>query len=185
MTPQDRKVLSNLLEKAKSLDNQSTHDRFVYFINKCIEEAQKRGANSFAQRFLDMRNAAKLSYRAFESRRRMGERLTATASTQVHIPEYAIDALVQLGLQDLNDWDITIAPGALRFKHVGDYWVAGDAVFRQVLNAIRSNFNDIPTQPRKDEWLWRLNINDRQVYVNLRISTGCKERTHYTSIEIM
>jgi hypothetical protein len=184
MTPEDRKVLSNLLEKAKTLDSKSTQDRFIYFINKCIEEAQKRGASSFVQRFLDMRNAAKLSYRAFESRRLMGQRLAATAAT-VHIPDYALEVLLQLGLENLDGWDITVAPGALHFKHIGDYWVVGDSVFSEVRGTIQRYFKEQPTQPQKDEWVWRLNINDRQVYVNLRISTGCKERTHYTSIEIM
>lgn len=75
MTPDDRAVLSKLLEKVKSISALKEYDRFIFFINKCIEEARKRNANGFVERFTDMRNAARLSYRAFESRRTAGGRL--------------------------------------------------------------------------------------------------------------
>lgn len=83
MTPQDRIVLSGLLERAKMLDNHKTHDRFIYFIRKCIEEATKRGAKSFAQRFTDMYGSHQLSFRAFDSRRQLGARLAATGHAVV------------------------------------------------------------------------------------------------------
>lgn len=83
MTPDDRVVLSGLLERAKMLDNHATHDRFIYFIRKCIEEAKKRGASSFADRFTDMYGAHQLSFRAFDSRRQMGAKLAATGRAVV------------------------------------------------------------------------------------------------------
>lgn len=83
MTPNDRIVLSGLLERAKMLDNHQTHDRFIYFIRKCIEEAKKRGSEQFAQRFTDMYGAHQLSFRAFDSRRQMGAKLSATGRAAI------------------------------------------------------------------------------------------------------
>ena len=83
MTPDDRIVLSGLLERAKLLDFQKTHDRFVYFIRKCIEEAKKRDAEQFVQRFTDMYAAHQLSFRAYNSRRDMVSKLSATGHAVV------------------------------------------------------------------------------------------------------
>jgi len=83
MTPQDRIVLSGLLERAKLLDHHQTHDRFIYFIRKCIEEAKKRGSSSFADRFTDMYAAHQLSFRAFDQRRQMVGKLAATGHAVV------------------------------------------------------------------------------------------------------
>lgn len=83
MTPEDRKVLSLLLEKVKKISALKDYQRYIYFINKCIEEAEKRNATQFLERFRDMRNGARLSYRAFDARRQAGARLQTTAG--VHI----------------------------------------------------------------------------------------------------
>jgi len=83
MTPEDRKVLAKLLEKVKAINVLKDYQRFMYFANKSIEEANNRGARSYAERFLDLRNSAMLAYRAFEERRRMGAKLQSTAG--VHL----------------------------------------------------------------------------------------------------
>ena len=83
MTPTDRKVLSHLLEKVKAINALKDYQKFIYFVNKCIEEARNRDARSFLERFTDMRNAARLSYQAFEGRRNAGARLHSVAG--VHL----------------------------------------------------------------------------------------------------
>lgn len=83
MTPNDRKVLSQLLEKVKAISALKEYQKFIYFVNKCIEEAQKRNAGSFLERFIDLRNAARLSHRAFEGRRQLGAQLHSVSG--VHI----------------------------------------------------------------------------------------------------
>lgn len=78
MTPEDRNKLSLLLERAKELSTLKSPERFLDFIGKCIEAAARRGATQFVQRFTDMRNSFRLSHKAFERRREMGGRLSAT-----------------------------------------------------------------------------------------------------------
>lgn len=84
MTPEDRKVLSALLEKLKKINALRDYQRYIYFVNKCIEEAQKRNATSFVERFNDLRNGARLSYRAFDSKRQISTRLSATAGVHLY-----------------------------------------------------------------------------------------------------
>ena len=84
MTPEDRRVLSLLMEKVKKINARTDHTRYIYFLNKCIEEAQKRSASSFLDRFKDMRDGARLSHRAFESKREIGQRLASMAGVHIY-----------------------------------------------------------------------------------------------------
>lgn len=68
MTGQDRVVLSNLLEKINAIHSLKEHDKFVFFLRKAMEEAKRRNAPHYYDRFHTMLVTSKLSKRAFESR---------------------------------------------------------------------------------------------------------------------
>ncbi|MNQ41876.1 hypothetical protein D3C85_555660 [compost metagenome] len=83
MTPEDRKKLSLLLEKAKEMSTLKKPELFLEFIGKCIEAARRRDATQYVQRFTDMRNSFRLAHQAFSRRREMGGKLSATGRAVV------------------------------------------------------------------------------------------------------
>lgn len=68
MTGEDRKVLSNLMEKIEAIHSMKDHKKYVYFLQQAMQEAQKRNAPSYYARFRTMLMTARLSKRAFETR---------------------------------------------------------------------------------------------------------------------
>lgn len=68
MTGQDRRVLSKLLAKINSIHSIKEHQKYTYFLRKAIEEARKRNAPMYADRFCEMLLESKLSYAAFQKK---------------------------------------------------------------------------------------------------------------------
>lgn len=68
MTGEDRNVLANLLEKIKAIHSVREHDKYVYFLKKAMEEAERRNAAHFYERFKSMLMAVLLSKRAKDTR---------------------------------------------------------------------------------------------------------------------
>ena len=68
MTGEDRRVLSILMEKIEAIHSIRDHAKYIYFVQKAMEEAKKRNAVSYYGRFKTMLMAARLSKRAFETR---------------------------------------------------------------------------------------------------------------------
>jgi len=68
MTGQDRKVLAALMEKIKTINSLTEYRKFIYFVDRAIEEAQKRNAPNYYERFKTMKMGARLSYEAIRPR---------------------------------------------------------------------------------------------------------------------
>jgi len=73
MTEQDRRVLAALLEKLVGLNAVRDNKRFMFFVEKAKQEARKRNAPHYYERFSNMQLSAKLAYEAYKPRlQRMG-----------------------------------------------------------------------------------------------------------------
>lgn len=113
-------------------------------------------------------------------------RMTAYAGTTFLLPEYAHTILMQLGVETLEGWTVSLAPASMLFNHSADTWGGGDYVLKLIGLTLRRNFMKQPVvSPDGAQRRWELVINDRQVFVELKISTGCKERAYYTKITIL
>jgi len=110
----------------------------------------------------------------------------AVAGTDVVFPEYAHKILMSLGVTTLEGWKVSVSPGSLKFSHSSDTWGGGDFVLRLIAQTLRRNFEKQPkTLDDYDKTKrWDLVIDDRMVIIDLRISTGCKERAYFTTITI-
>lgn len=73
MTEQDRRVLAALLEKLMAFHSIRDNKRFMYFVEKAKQEARKRNAPHYYDRFSSIELSAKLAYEAYRPRlQRMG-----------------------------------------------------------------------------------------------------------------
>lgn len=68
MTTEDRNVLASLLEKIKQIHSRKDYKKYVYFLKQAMDEARKRNAPHFYERFKSMLMAVVLSQRAFDTR---------------------------------------------------------------------------------------------------------------------
>lgn len=114
-------------------------------------------------------------------------KMVAVAGTEFRLPEYVPGILKQLGVDSLEDWNVSMSPGSLVLKHsASDYSGGSTYLMRLVAQALRRNFAQQPKilDDRDQTQRWDLVIDDHMVIVDLRFSKGCKESAYFTTITI-